>query len=90
MERDRALRLIAEGKTGEAIDCLLSFMQRNYYSNKTEELSEEYLEVILLSNQFRRTETAYRRNIIKYDDYSMSVNKITHSFLEFIKSRKAA
>ncbi|MCA0235850.1 MAG: hypothetical protein LCH81_05670 [Bacteroidetes bacterium] len=85
MDRGGALRLIAEGKTGEAIDCLLTFIEEKCLKEDGK-ISDEYLEVLMLSYQYHRTEKAFLGDIIKYDDFSISMNKITRSFLGLIKS----
>lgn len=87
MEKEQALRLLAEGKTGEAIDCLLNSINKDYKGKK---FSDAHLEIVFISNQFRRVEKDFLRGFIEYKDFSSSANMIALSLLNFIKSQGEA
>ena len=83
----QALRLIAEGKTGESIDVLLASIYEHEANNVGNQFSDDFIKVVFLSNQLRRAETAFLEGIIQFEDYDNRVNKITLSLINFIKSK---
>lgn len=88
MGKARALSLIAEGKTSDAINHLFDIV--SVYKTerdicKGHQFSDAYIKLVELSSRFRRIESAFMGDFIQFIDYEMVVNKITHSLINYVK-----
>lgn len=85
MGKAQAIRLIAEGKTGEALGCLLGRALSEECSDKTLLLDKD-LKLVYLSNQFHMAYAAFLSSVIKYEEFVATVNKVTLALLDLLKS----
>lgn len=87
MERYFLLRLIAEGKTKEALTCIINKKALVNISNNIN-LSDADMQIIFLSNRLHMLENAFMNDLIKFEEYSSAMNKITLQLLELLNAVK--
>lgn len=86
MRKEEPLRLIAEGKTGEAIKWLLEFSEQNKKNKHSYfQTSREYIILLLLSNRYHRAAELFNNNQIEYKQFDLVACKITDILLTYFE-----
>ncbi len=86
MRKEESLRLIAEGKTGEAIKSLLEFSKLNKKNKSFSfQTSREYIYLLQLSNRYHRAEELFNNKQIEYKQFDLVACKITDILLTYFE-----
>lgn len=88
MGKARALSLIAEGKTGDALNhlfAIVSVYETTTNGNEAHQISDAYSQLVYISSRFHKVESVFMEGYINFGDYEIVVNKITLSLIKYVR-----